>query len=348
MEIERHHYNYIRASFAALLCVLALGALGKEPNVERDWVGHPAIVQIDTQEDVYVMGDVHGDYERLLKVLGVAGIIAGKPAEPEAVEWRAHAAVLMFTGDLIDKWKYSIKVITLIHALQDKAGAEGGRVIVLMGNHEAEFLADPTEKKVRDFATELDDEGFSPEQVAHCRGDLGQFLCGLPFGARVNDWFFSHAGNTEGRKLSQLISDLQGGVDREGFGTPQLIGNDSILEARLGDRPWFDRDGSSEQEVLTQFADALGVAHLVQGHQPGKVVFADGVQRKSGAMFQRYGLIFLVDAGMSKGVDKSKGAMLRIKTTKFSEVVVICASGKKTKIWDDQSKPQVGKAAPCD
>lgn len=337
-----------RALVATLLSAFVLGALGQEPKVERDWVEHPAIVQIDTHEDIYVMGDVHGDYERLLKVLATAGIIAGKSAEPEAVEWRAHGAVLVFTGDLIDKWKHSIKIIALVHALQDKASAKGGQVIVLMGNHEAEFLADPTKKKVQDFATELDDDGFSPEQIAHCQGDLGQFLCGLPFGARVNDWFFSHAGNTQGRQLAQLISDLQDGVDGDGFGTPQLIGEDSVLEARLGDSPWFDREGSSEQQVLTQYADALGVAHLVQGHQPGKVVFADGVQRKSGAMFQRYGLIFLVDVGMSQGVDKSKGAILRIKTTKSSEAVVICASGKKTVIWDDQRKPQIGKAAPCD
>jgi len=254
----------------------------------------------------------------------------------------------VFTGDLIDKWKHSIKVIALVHALQDKANAKGGRVIVLMGNHEAEFLADPMAKKVQDFASELEDEGLNPGKVAACEGDVGQFLCGLPFAARVNDWFFSHAGNTEGRTLSQLTADLQDGVDRERFGTPQLIGDDSVLEARLGDSPWFDREGSSEQEVLTQFADALGVAHMVQGHQPGKVVFADGVQRKSGAMFQRYGLIFLVDAGMSQGVDKSRGAVLWIKTKTSHEAVVVCASGKKTVIWDDHNQPQIGKAAPCD
>lgn len=121
-----------------------------------------------------------------------------------------------------------------------------------------------------------------------------------------------------------------------------------MLEARLGDSPWFERDGRVGKEVLAAYAGALGVAHMVQGHQPGKVVFADGVQRKSGAMFQRYGLLFLVDAGMSEGVDKSKGAVLRIKTKKAHETVVICASGKKTVIWDDQSKPEIGKAAACD
>ena len=30
------------------------------------------------------------------------------------------------------------------------------------------------------------------------------------------------------------------------------------------------------------------------------------------------------------------------------KAVVICAGGKKLMIWDDQSKPKIGKAAPCD
>lgn len=203
-----------------VLCHVVPNALGEDRAIQRDWARHPAIVEINTAEDIFVVGDVHGDYDRLVKVLAAAGIIAGKPAEPEAVDWRGHKAVVVFTGDLIDKWKHSLKVIALVRSLGDRAGAKGGRVVVLMGNHEAEFLADPTEKKVRDFSSELEDEGLLPAKVAGCEGDLGQFLCGLPFGARVNEWFFSHGGNTDGRKLAQLIAELQEGVDREGFGTP--------------------------------------------------------------------------------------------------------------------------------
>ena len=287
---------------AAILSVSVCGARGQGSRIERNWVMNPAVVQVDTREDVYVVGDVHGDYERLMRVLIAAGIVARRPSSPDLVDWQGQGGILVFTGDLIDKWKHSVDVITLVHALQIKAQAMGGRVIALMGNHEAEFLADSGEKKVRDFAAELVDEGLNPENIAHCQGDLGEFLCRLPFAVRVNDWFFSHAGNTNGRSLWQLASDLQYGVDQQGFETSQLVADDSILEARLGENPWFALEDTREQEVLTQYVEALGVAHLVQGHQPGKVVFSDGVQRKSGSMFQRYGLIFLVDVGMSQGV----------------------------------------------
>ena len=64
-------------------------------------------------------------------------------------------------------------------------------------------------------------------------------------------------------------------------------------------------------------------------------------------MFQRYGLLFLVDTGMSKGVGKSDGAILRIKGNNRQEAIAICADGTKTTIWDDKHKPAIGEAAAC-
>jgi hypothetical protein len=86
---------------------------------------------------------------------------------------------------------------------------------------------------------------------------------------------------------------------------------------------------------------------MAQGHEPGKIVFADGTQRNSGEIFQRYGLLFLVDTGMSKGVGKSQGAILHIKGNGGQEAIAICADGTKTTIWDTKGKPEIGKAAPC-
>ena len=46
------------------------------------------------------------------------------------------------TGDLIDKSDQAFDVIACLGGLQQQAPGDGGRVIVTMGNHEAEFLAD--------------------------------------------------------------------------------------------------------------------------------------------------------------------------------------------------------------
>jgi Calcineurin-like phosphoesterase len=321
-----------------LLHCIGSGSAHAQSAIFRDWVKHPAIVQIDTREDIFAIGDVHGDYDRLVKLLVAARIIG--PANHEGLTWTAGKAVLVFTGDMIDKGPHSLRVVQLAASLKTAAAEKGGRVVALMGNHEAEFLADPTEKKVREFARDLRGAGLSPSDVAACGGEAGQFLCSLPFGARVRDWFFSHGGNTGGRTIPQLSSDFETGVDQDGFASQQLLNANSMLEARLGDEgpggnPWFaiESPQRSARQLLSRYTAALGVAHLVQGHQHQAVLFEDGQQRKVGRMFQWHGLLFLIDVGMSEGVGNSPGEVLHIRFRSGEEAVAIGADGAETILW---------------
>jgi len=324
-------------------CALVAAAAGR---VDRDWRIYPAVAQTDAREDIYVVGDVHSDYRRLVRVLRSAGVMEGE-------RWAAGHSILVFMGDLIDKGPRALDVIGLVQALRKEAEAAGGQVFSLMGNHEAEFLAEPSEKKSRDFQNELKGRGLVPSEIAACGGEVGKFLCSEPFALRVRGWFFSHAGNTHGRSLVQLIADLQAGVDRDGFGSRELLDEDSLLEARLGEKgangvPWPESDPKRDARTLLQnFVDALGVKHLVQGHQHAEIVFADGVRRKKGQMFQRDGLLFLVDTGMSEGVNDSQGAVLLIKAQP-EEAIAICADGTRTSIWDAARSTAVGAAKVCE
>jgi hypothetical protein len=339
------------ATFLALVLLPPSGASTGQKAI-RDWEKYPAVVELDADQDIFVIGDVHGDYDRLVKLLLSAGIISRPPADSQTVDWSAGMSIVVFTGDMIDKGDNSLGVLRLIRALRDAASAKGGTVIALMGNHEAEFLADPGNRKAVGFVEELRAAKLDPVDVAACRGDIGRFLCSLPFAARVRDWFFAHAGNTHGRSLEQLKRELRSAVEKDGFATPELIGRDSILESQLrgrGEKPWFESrtPGEDDKRVLDADAAALGVAHLVQGHEPARIRFADGTERGAGEMFQRYGALFLVDTGMSKGIDKSQGAILHIKGKHGKQAVALCADGTETPIWDAAAKPPIGKAAPC-
>jgi Calcineurin-like phosphoesterase len=334
----------MRTRALAGLALVLLSSLPGAPKAGRDWAKYPAVAEVDTDEDIFVFGDVHGDYNRLLNLLNTAGIVSGRPADPEAVEWAAGKAVVVFVGDMMDKGKHSLKVLRLVRALRDAASRKGGQVIALMGNHEAEFLADPGNRKAEAFVQELQNANLNAVDVAACRGDLGQFLCSLPFAARVGDWFFAHAGDTGGRTIEQLNRDLRNGVEKDGFATLELVGKDSILEAPLRGRgltPWIESRSPGAN------AAALGVSHLVQGHEPREIRFADGTIRNTGEMFQRDGVLFLVDTGMSKGVGHSTGAILHIQKKDGREAIALCADGTKTTIWDDKSNPAIGQAAPC-
>ena len=320
------------------------------PALARDWARFPPVVELDTNATVFAIGDVHSDYDRLVKLLVAAKLIEGKPDRPRNVKWTGGKSILIFTGDMIDKGPpHALLAIALIRFLGEQAPKQGGAIIALAGNHEAEFLADPTAKKSADFRAELKAAGIKPSEVAACRGELGEWMCNLPFAARINGWFFCHAGNSGGRTLKRLVSDIEAGVDKDGFRSPQLVGPDSLLEARLGDGSWIEEGSSHDpKKLLAANAAALGVTHIVEGHQPGEVRFPDGVTRHAGEMFQRYGLLFLIDTGMSSGVDNSHGAALRIAGNESgNQAVAVCPDGQETVIWDRGDHAQMGRAAPC-
>jgi hypothetical protein len=313
-----------------LAAALAFCAWATAAPVSRDWRTHPAILEIDTAGQIFAVGDVHGDYSRLVRLLQAASLIDSQ------AHWTGGQSVLFFIGDMIDKGPRPVDVLRLIQGLGEEAARDGGRVAPLMGNHEAEFLAGPDPDKAADFLADLKRHRLAATA-------FNEFFAALPFAARVDDWFFCHAGNTGGRTIAKLKLDLQAGVGRDGFASPQLLAPDSLLEARLaGSKTWFaSRD---EKQLLASYAHALGVEHIVQGHQHNEVTFAGGVERHTGEMFQRYGILFLTDVGMSEGVGDSQGAILRIRSASAD---AICPDGRVTHLWDAEQDQDVGRAAVC-
>ena len=82
-------------------------------------------------ERVIAVGDVHGDYDQLVAVLQSAGVI---DREGNWVGGKTH---LVQTGDILDRGPDSRKVMDLLMRLEAEASKTGGRVHVLIGNHEA-------------------------------------------------------------------------------------------------------------------------------------------------------------------------------------------------------------------
>jgi hypothetical protein len=324
-------------AFRAILALLLIAAL---PLFGRDWQRCPAVATFDTQEAVYALGDTHGDYKRLVTLLVAGHLMTAAPSSPDQAAWSGGHAILIVTGDMIDKWDHALDVIALMRALTASAASQGGRVVISVGNHEAEFLNDPKSAKTKDFRGELKAAKIKPLDVAAGTDSegIGKFLLCLPFASRVNDWFFSHAGSTNGRTLTQLIADLQTGFDAGGYKANVLLGDNGLLEARMKP-PWWERAGDKPMDSVARllgYADALGVKHIVFGHQPGGYSFNDGSTREKGTMFQNFhGLVMLIDVGMSRGVDESgkgysEGALLRIEGQNATELF---PDGTQKQLW---------------
>src|ERR1044071_8605730 len=110
----------------------------------------PAETSQDTFNDVrrvVAIGDIHGDYPRLLELLRTAALIDAKGA------WTGGATHLVMVGDMVDRGDDSAKVLDLLMDLEPQAKKAGGRLHALIGNHEAmDMYGDLRYVTKKDFA----------------------------------------------------------------------------------------------------------------------------------------------------------------------------------------------------
>jgi len=135
------------------------------------------------------VGDVHGQYDGLVKILRRAGLI------DTAHHWCGGHNRLIQIGDILDRGPFSLKVDNLLDNLQAEAEISGGEVIRLIGNHELELIMENY------LISEL-----QREQAMRMREKLiGQVLAGdLKAAFAYKGFLFTHAGVT--RKLLRIFN----------------------------------------------------------------------------------------------------------------------------------------------
>lgn len=259
----------VRATATPPAEVHASSAAAPLPAPPRDWARAPAVAVHEPRGAVFAVSDLHGRYQETFALLSGNGLVHGDPKDPRALTWTGKTATLVVVGDLVNKGPEGLAVVDMLRALQASAEKAGGKVIVTLGNHEAEFLHDPISKRaLRDgtdgrtgFGHELAKAGLDPRMVAAGLDPEGRgaWLRSLPFAAKVGDSFFVHSGNTAGRSIPELAASVQHAVETEGFGHEYLVG----LEAHgpLGEGDW--KLTASEARIN---AARLGVKRIVMGH----------------------------------------------------------------------------------
>ena len=80
---------------------------------------------------IVAVGDLHGDYDAWIAIARDAGLVDARN------RWAGGTATLVQTGDITDRGPDSLKIIRDLQRLAKEAAKAGGRVIVLLGNHEA-------------------------------------------------------------------------------------------------------------------------------------------------------------------------------------------------------------------
>ena len=102
---------------------------------------------------IVAVGDLHGDYQAWLTIARAAGLIDARN------RWAGGKTTLVQLGDITDREADSLKIVRSLQQLQKEAPRKGGRVIVVLGNHEAmNLIGDYRYTTPGEFAAFADDQ----------------------------------------------------------------------------------------------------------------------------------------------------------------------------------------------
>jgi hypothetical protein len=206
--------------------------------------------------------------------------------------------------------------------LTQEAAQRGGAVVHLLGNHEAEFLANPyDDHKSDELLAELAARGMTIADMVDPSKPRGAYLRSMPVAARVGRWLFAHSGYFEQANFTQFAGVASQQVQKQAYQDPFFIGDSSVLEAK----DWWTEGSASRAQLITKL-NSSGLVGLVFGHQPS-ALNVKGASALSGDH-----RLIKIDNGMPPEAGSHPGSVLvflqptQLSTTSFPSVGTI-ASG---------------------
>lgn len=142
-------------------------------------------------DSLYVLGDLHGQYDRLVQLLSNANIIDAN------LDWIATTKHLVILGDIFDRGHHVTKILWLLYQLERQAELAGGRVHVVLGNHE-----------IMTFDNDLSYTSPKERLIGHLHrvpypklfdvhhSILGKWLATKPGLIKIENILFAHGGVT--------------------------------------------------------------------------------------------------------------------------------------------------------
>jgi hypothetical protein len=267
---------------------------------------------------IVAIADVHGGYEPFVAILERTGLIDAQR------KWTGGATVFVQTGDVTDRGAGVRQALDLLMALEPQAAAAGGRIQVLLGNHEVMNMLGNTRDATPEILASFGGEAAFREAFGPS-GRYGKWLRAKPAIAKVDDTMFLHAGinpdattdsiDTLNRSVRDLIAQWDAGVRTlvEKDLVLPLAPFDAVLDAAAAAKApikdilgshLFHPDGLLWFRGYSQWTDGEGeprVAALLKRYKVKRIVSGHTVQ-PSGAITQRFGgRILLIDTGMLDG-----------------------------------------------
>ena len=224
-------------------------------------------------ERIIVIGDLHGDFQILIRCLKLANVINNK------LQWIGKKTHVVQLGDILDAggrgahYKSDpyeeFNIYEYLNILNIEANKTGGFVHFLIGNHELMNLVGDFSYVHKDHLLSNRKEIFKPGSY------FMQMLACQSYGVlNINGWIFSHAGILPQHLKTHTLDSINMLVKEILLGR-KTIGNLTSTEWFLifsEQSPFWNREYISDNNrcnVLQKTLDKLGNAKgMVIGHTP--------------------------------------------------------------------------------
>lgn len=222
---------------------------------------------------IFVVGDVHGNYEQTVSILKNAGIIKND------LSWNWGEGHLILIGDIFDRGDRVTELLWFIHSLQIQAGKNNGHVHLILGNHEVMNLMDDTRYISDKYFYLSSKTGMEYSETFDDSYELGMWLRSLNTMIKINDILFVHAGiSNEMVEKNLSISEVNNGMRQF------LSSNIDTTHNALGDflsgekgplwyRGYLQEGESLNQEnkiIFEKSLDFYNVNRIIVGHTPAQ------------------------------------------------------------------------------
>jgi hypothetical protein len=239
---------------------------------------------------MYVIGDVHGQFPKLNRLLSDAGLLG------DAQRWTGGDAALLLVGDYFDRGPDGIGVVELVMRLQREAEAEGGAVHALLGNHDALILA-AQRFGGKYWLDGWERNGGNHADLSRLRDEHVEWITEQPAMLRVGDVLYAHADATFYTRYGDTLEDVNAA-----FINLLEAGDESAWDQLLDDfskRHAFD--GPDGADSAARFLRQYGGDQLVHGHTPIPKVTGAPAEAVTRAHRYAAGRCVNVDGGMYLG-----------------------------------------------
>lgn len=260
---------------------------------------HTRPVESVRDGDVWVVGDVHGEFEKLEALLLSRGFV------DRDSHWAGGSATLWFIGDLTDRGPQGVEVIDLVMRLQQEAPASRGSVGCLMGNHDAfiiaarRFLDVPMHGNGISFLELWRMNGGQVHDLERLTADHLAWLSHLPFAASVEDHLLIHADSD----FYLELGDSPDEINRNGsafVATDDIEMWTALVRSFVRRNELWD-DKPEGEAALSGLLSKLGARVVVHGHTPIPLIEVREAASVSEPLSYSSGRCLNVDGGMFLG-----------------------------------------------